>query len=537
MSRSTKRSWRPFVAAVASVTAAVALAAGPIAAAGATDGVSFAPVGSLSEPSGKGSFRFGVATSATQIEDRNTNTDWWLWTQPVPEGLGRSTPVGDAVGGYTRAVQDVGLVKRTKVDSYRFGIEWARIEPRRDVIDWKAVRHYDRQLNALRAKGIRPMVTINHFSVPTWVDDPRDVTCANGPTDTNLCGLDHPTGGRLVVDEMAEHAGFLARHYGARVNDWVTVNEPMVYMLFAHGFGVGPPGKASLNAERFDSDFVPAVRNLLNAHVAMYKAIKAARPSASVGLANSVKEYVPVRAGKISRDPADIAAVERFRWFFERTIIDSLEKGTFSAKLDGTPTEQHPEWRGTLDWLGLQLYDRTGVTAETSAAGAQPVPVIGVSTCAGPPCMQSLDPSYWNPQMGYEQDPEALYPVVKRYANEYPGLPIVVSESGIATDSAERRSAFVVRGLVQVARLRDEGIDVRGYYYWSLLDNFEWLAGYGPHFGLYRVDRSTMERTATSTVSVLANIAHRRGIFPTLMRQYGQVGPLPPEPAATSPSR
>lgn len=531
------RTPRPLLVAVALITAAVAVVS--LSAASATDPaptarpaapVAFAPVGSLSEPSGEGSFRFGVATSATQIEDKNTSTDWWLWTQPAPEGLDRSAPVGDAVGGYTRALQDVDLVKNTGVDSYRFGIEWARIEPQRDVIDWDAVRHYDQQLDALVAQGIQPLVTINHFSVPTWVDDPRDAACANGPSDTNLCGLDHPTGGALVVDEMAEYAGFLAERYGDRVQDWVTINEPMVYMLFAHGFGAGPPGKASLNPERFDSAFVPAVRNLLNAHAAMYKAVKTVRPSASVGLANSVKEYVPVRGGAVSTDPADVAAVERFRWFFERTVVDSLQTGTFSAKLDGTPTEQHPEWRGTLDWLGLQLYDRTGVTAETGAAGTQAVPVVGVSTCAGPPCMESLDPSYWNPQMGYEQDPEALYPVVKRYSQEYPDLPIVVSESGIATDSAERRTAFVVRGLAQVDRLRDEGVDVRGYYYWSLLDNFEWLGGYGPHFGLYQVDRSTMQRTATSTVDVLADVASTRRVSPPLMREYGQVGPLPPEP-------
>ena len=500
---------------------------------GASEGaVGFGSYGSLSQPSGKGSFRFGVATSATQIEDQNPHTDWYAWTQPEPEGLGNATPVGDAVGGYTRAIDDVDLVDRLGVDSYRFGVEWARIEPRRGEINQAALRHYGRQLDELRSRGIRPMITVNHFALPTWVDNPRDAGCVNGPSDTNLCGLDHPQGGAMVVQEMADFARLLARRYGDRVQDWVTINEPMVYMLFAHGFGVGPAGKSSLNPEKFDSAFVPALRNLLNAHAAMYKAIKSVRPRASVGLANSVKAYVPVRDGAPSDDPADEAAVERFRWFFERTIVDSLVTGRFSPRLDGARTEPHPEWKGTLDWLGLQLYDRTGVTSQVGAEGTQAVPMTGVATCAGPPCMPLLDPSYWNPHMQYEQDPDALYGVVKRYSQEYPGLPLVVSESGMATESADRRSAFIVRGLRQVAKLRDEGVDVRGYYYWSLLDNFEWLLGYGPHFGLYSVDRSTMDRTATDTVRVYGDVTARRGLSPQVLEQYGRSGPLPPEPAA-----
>ncbi len=497
-----------------------------------TDPVQFGLYGSLSAPSGRGSFRFGVATSATQIEDQNPHTDWYAWTQPAPEGLGRGVPVDDAVGGYSRALEDVNLVKRTNVDSYRFGVEWARIEPRRGEIDYTALRHYSQQIDALRARGIRPMITISHYSLPTWVDDPRDPDCINGPSDTNLCGFDNPEGGPIAVQEMADFARLLACAYGDRVDDWVTLNEPMVYMLFAHGFGVGPAGKSSLNVEKFDTHYVSALRNLLNAHVAMYKAIKSERPSASVGLAVSVKKYVPVRDGAVSTEAADQTAAEHFRWFFERTFVDSLVTGRFSPRLDGARTEPHPEWRNSIDWLGLQLYDRTGVTAQVGAQGTLPVPMTDVATCAGPPCMEPIDPSYWNPQMQYEQDPEGIYEVAMRYSQEYPNLPLVVSESGIATESADRRSAFIVRTLRQVAKLRSEGIDIRGYYYWSLLDNFEWLQGYGPHFGLYSVDRSTMTRTATDTVRVYGDVAAHRGLSSDVLQQYGASGPLPPEPAA-----
>jgi beta-glucosidase len=128
--------------------------------------ISFGRFGPLSGDAGRGSFRFGVATAATQIEDLNTATDWYVWTRPKPDGLGHATFVGDATRGYTKAIEDVGLVAALGVDSYRFSIEWARIEPARGTIDEAAIAHYRDELIALRAMGIHPVVTLHHFSNP-----------------------------------------------------------------------------------------------------------------------------------------------------------------------------------------------------------------------------------------------------------------------------------------------------------------------------------------------------------------------------------
>ncbi|MFD4242857.1 glycoside hydrolase family 1 protein [Streptomyces sp. NPDC058525] len=489
----------------------------------------FAQPGSLSSPFGKGSFRFGVSSSATQIEDQNTNTDWYKWTQPVAEGgMGKSPAVGEGVDGYTLAIEDIDLIAALNVDSYRFGIEWARIEPRRGQIDEQAIAHYNKVINALVARGIRPVVTIHHFANPVWVDNPEDVTCANGPSDTNLCGLDHPQGGPLVVKAMADHSRLLAQRFGDRVRDWVTLNEPGVYMMFSHAFGAGPPGKANLPTN-FDTKFAPAVRTYIDAHAAMYKAIKKVDPGASVGLTASVKQYEAVRDGKISTEPRDIAARDRFRRFFELNFLDSLRYGTFDANYDGTPDEQHPEWKNTLDWLGIQLYDRTGVTDPTTP-GPTTLPVINVDVCGAPPCFPLKDPTYFIPDMGYESDPQGLYPVLKDFSRRYKGLPLLVSESGMATASGKRRAEFIVRALEQIQRARAEGVDVRGYYHWSLMDNFEWLGGYKPRFGLYAVDRTTMQRTPTEAVGVYAQIAGSRKLSPAVRAQYGGSGPLTPEP-------
>ncbi|MGW0607645.1 glycoside hydrolase family 1 protein [Streptomyces sp. NPDC002640] len=500
---------------------------------------SFPRSGSLGHPSGKGSFRFGVASSATQIEDRNTNTDWYKWTAPAPEGMGRSAFVGEGVHGYSKAIEDIDLLEDLNVDSYRFNIEWARVEPRRGQYDEKALAHYGRQIDALIARGIQPVLVLHHFSNPVWVDNPEDPTCANGPSDTNLCGLDHPEGGPLVVEAMATYTEMIAKRFGDRVREWATLNEPMVYMLFSHAFGAGPPGKANLPTN-YSTKFVPAIRTYIDAHAAMYRAIKKHRPSASVGLTLSVKQYVPVRDGKVSDEPRDIAAAERFRRFFELNFIDSLWKGSFDADLDGTPDESHPEWKNTVDWLGVQLYDRTGVSDPGATPGPGTLPVVNIDNCGAPPCLPLLDESYFIPAMGYESNPAALYPVLSDFGARYPGLPLLVSESGIATNAPKRRAEFIVRALEQISRARADGVDVRGYYHWSLMDNFEWLHGYNANFGLYGVDRSTMERIPNEAVSVYSEIAESRRLSPAVRAEYGGTGPLTPEPggdgSTTAPS-
>lgn len=496
----------------------------------------FPGIGSSSAPSGQGAFRFGVSSSATQIEDANPNTDWYRWTDP--EGLAKSPFVDDAAGGYSHALADVELIDRLGVDSYRFGIEWARIEPRRDRIDEAAVEHYSRFIDALLDRGIRPMVTIHHFASPIWVDDPADAGCANGPSDANLCGLDHPSGGALVVAEMAEHAKLLADRFGDRVDEWITVNEPMGYMTFSHAFGVGPAGKANLNPEGLPR-FAAALRNYLNGHAAMYRALKRNdrhdadrdRVAASVGVTTGAQDYVPVRDGKVSSDPRDVAAVERFRDYFDFKFTDALWRGRFDSDLDGTWDEAHPEWRGTIDWLGPQLYARQGIYDPAQTPDAPAYPIIDVGFCPAAPCLPPEDPTYWVPTMNYYGSPQGLRHVLGDTARRYPGLPLIVTENGIASESGTRRAEYLVRALEQIALARTDGVDVRGYYHWAVMDNFEWLAGYAPRFGLYAVDRTTMKRTPTEAAHVYAAISHRRTVAPPLRARYGGSGPMSPEPA------
>jgi beta-glucosidase/6-phospho-beta-glucosidase/beta-galactosidase len=498
----------------------------------------FGKFGGSSAPSGKGSFRFGASSAATQIEDQNVSTDWYLWTEPKPMGLGNGTFVGNASDGYTLDLQDIDLLVAMHLDSYRFSIEWARVEPQKGMIDEDALAHYDALITALVQKGIRPMITLHHFSNPVWVDDPSDPTCKNGPSDQNLCGLDDPTGGPMVVQAMADHAALLAARFGDRVDDWATLNEPVNYLLAAYGAGKYPPGKFDI--ANITTQFMPAVRNYIAAHAAMYDAIKANDTvdadgdgvAASVGFTKEAAEWVAAHAGMPSTAADDVAARERVLWIYQYLFAEAIEQGGFDPGLTGTLTEPHPEWKGKLDWMGVQYYTRAGVTATPPL-----IPVANLTPCfsgfgAGTACVPPLDPTYVVPVMGYETDPQGLGPILEDFGSRWPGLPLIVTESGIATETGARRAEIEVRALEQIAKAQEAGVDVRGYYHWSIFDNFEWAYGFVPHFGLYTVDYTTYARTPTLGATVLGQIAASRLITGAQRTQYGGSGPLTPETTA-----
>jgi beta-glucosidase/6-phospho-beta-glucosidase/beta-galactosidase len=498
--------------------------------------ITFAAPGSLATEAGKGSFRFGAASAATQIEEANPNTDWYWFTLPIAEGgLGQAFPIGDAAMGYSKAIADIELLKAMHLDSYRFSIEWARVEPERGHYDEDALAHYDAFIDALVAAGIKPIITVHHFAMPVWVYDPRDVGCVNGSAPANLCGLGDPVGGPAIVQAMADFAALLGARYGDRVDEWATQNEPIGYLLSSYGVGQWPPGKSSLFTLLVD--FVPVVRTYLEAHVAMYHALKDADlvdadgdgQAASVGITMSVADWEPAAGNLPSEAPADVAARDRWAWLFQYMYPSALAEGGFDSDLDGTLDEAHPEWAGTLDWIGLQYYFRAGVSSERAV-----FPVIDAALCFGDydlgSCLEPHDPSLCVPTMGYEFWPEGMYLVLKEYARRWPTLPLVVSESGIATQVGERRAEAVVRALEQIDRARAEGVDVRGYYHWSLIDNFEWAEGYAPRFGLYTVDYTSFARTPTAGATVLGDIVSARTLTPAQRARYGGLGAMTPEP-------
>lgn len=498
--------------------------------------------GPLIGDAGRGSFAFGAATAATQIEDNNIHTDWHQWSLRTEDGgVGQGKEfVGDAVGSFSDPELDLALIEELGLDDYRFSVEWGRIEPQRGVYDEEALAHYDRFIDRLVEMGVRPSITIHHFSNPVWVTAPGEDCPEDGPTDENLCGWDSPHGTDLIVESIANFAALVAERYGDRVDNWVTFNEPINYIVAAYGAGYFPPGRSHLMGAIGGNAQTPAFQRLVDvfrsflvAHVAVYDAIKANDTidadddgvASAVGVTLNSVDWKGASGKKWSDHPDDLAAAERMHYLYHFFLVDALVNGTFDTDLDGKGDEQFPDWVGKIDWIGLQYYFRGGVTARPAL-----IPALNLMFCFPPfdfgSCVKE-DPTKWVPTMSYEWHEEGIYNVLMRLKKRYANLPIVVTESGLAAINGKRRAEHIVRTLEQIQRARKAGADIRGYYHWSLTDNFEWHLGYGPHFGLYVVDREdNMRRSATEGATVYRDLIENRTITIEQRETYGGTGPM-----------
>lgn len=469
-------------------------------------------------------FRWGAAGAAHQIEGGNTNNNWYQF-ETLPAFAGFTTePSGDAVRGWELYETDADLVAELNADVYRLSIEWSRVEPSRDTWDEAAWAHYADVLDALAARGVEPMITLHHFTEPIWAYDLTDVDCAAGPSDTNLCGWSNPD----MVAEFVEFAAEAAARFGDRVDAWTTFNEPMTYFIVGYVGGTFPPAKSALTVSDIQTQAFPVLKGMLDGHAGAYAAIKAADGvdldgdglAAEVGFTNAMSWIEPLDPA----DPEDVAAADRIQGLYGYSFPDAVVDGLLDADLDGVPEEAHPEWAGTVDRLGYQYYYRFFVKG---APGFPPLDAI--------PCdpillgALGLDPSVVGcpepdpadvTQMGYEHYPPGLGLLGGALAARYPGLPLRVTENGIATTSGQRRAESIVRHVKAVHEAIDAGAPIDGYVHWSLTDNFEWAEGFRPLFGLYTVDRTSFARTPTTGAVVLADLAEHNGIRRSVLEAY-----------------
>ena len=395
-------------------------------------------------------FRWGTATAAHQVEGDNLNNDWWEFEQQ-PNRIANGDRSGAAIDHYHRFREDFQLLRQLNNNAHRLSIEWSRIEPRQGQFDRSEIAHYREVLLALRDSGLGPMVTLHHFTSPTWFTH-RGGWSAGGAPSAFLPFV------RRVVDELGE-----------LVSEWCTINEPNIYATQGWIFGNWPPGRRNDVAGLWR-----VLGNLRTAHEAAYRLIKDRRPDVPVGLAHNKFWLVPARPG----NPFDRMAVQT-----GRRMLDYWPAGR--GRLTRVVA-------ASSDFIGLNHYSGRLVRFDPRRPG-------------------DLFATQYNPP-GYPVSDfgDAIKPDWLTEALLELGVydkPIHVTESGIAAEDDSARVRFINAILGSVHDAIRGGIDVRGFYHWTSVDNFEWAHGYRMKFGLIGVDRQTMERHPKPSAAVFAEVA------------------------------
>ena len=403
-------------------------------------------------------FLWGVATAAHQVEGNNTNNQWFAWENSVDENgkprVEGGQKSGEACDHWNRYPTDIRLMKELGVKAYRFSIEWSRIEPQPGVFDPAAISHYQDVCDSLIKHHIKPVVTLHHFTNPIWFEE---------------------MGAFEKRENVKYFTAFVEKIFPAlkdRVDLWCTINEPAVYTVDGYFTTLSPPGKS-------DPALAAVVlRNLLEAHVQAYHKIKSmpGGENVQVGIVKNMTQFDPYNKWSIG----DWFVASTVYKIFNTSILDFLKTGNykFNMPFEVKMEEQNPDAINTLDFIGLNYYSHYYYKFSFDQE-------------------KLFDPHYKKDDLMTDMDyafyPEGLYRAVQTLSLF--GVPIFVTENGIADARDDRRALFIQRYIYALSQAIKDGDDVKGYFYWSLLDNFEWSFGFDKEFGLYSVNPDTQART------------------------------------------
>ena len=412
-------------------------------------------------------FVWGAATSAYQVEgasqdDGKGESIWDRFTH-TPGAIADATTGDVACEQYHRYPEDVALMRELGLGAYRFSLSWPRVVPAPDGrIERRGLDHYDRLVDDLLANGITPYPTLFHWDLPQWAQD------AGGWAD------------RSIIGPFADYADAVVRALGDRVATWMVLNEPQIFVSMGHATGEHAPGLR-------DPALALKASHVVNlAHAEAIRVVRAAAPKASVGSAFNMESAYPA-----TDDPRDIAAAERHHARINSWYLDPLFRGRYpEAYLDqGAALAQMDIRSGDmesiasrLDFIGLNIYSRAILAHDPADT------VSGTRRLAGPGRRTAI---------GWEVWPASMHRVLRRVDQDYDHPVMYITENGCAESTGPTadggvhdldRVDYLAGQVGQVARAIDAGCDVRGYFAWSLLDNFEWAEGYSQRFGIVWVD-------------------------------------------------
>jgi len=419
-------------------------------------------------------FLWGSATASHQVEGNNTNNNWWKWEQ---EGHteGTSGLACDWWGGRWR--EDFDRAAEAGQNAHRFSVEWSRIQPTPDKWDEDALEKYRAMLRGLRERGMTAMVTLHHFTDPLWLEE-------KGGWETEAVVPLFERFVRKTVEALKEY-----------VTLWCTINEPNVYALSGYANGAFPPAVNDIKRA------VKVEANMVRAHAAAYRAIHEIQPEARVGYA---LHYRPMVA-KNKWSPLDTLMrnirYEGINMAFPSAISTGILKspvGSYSV----------PEAKGTQDYLGLNYYSQDTISFDIRNSKE-------LFTHSGFP-----DDADFSDTKFLANIPEGFYDSIKWAVQTYPNTPIIVTENGVECTDDHIRPRYLAQHIHQMWRAVNFNWPVKGYFHWSLVDNYEWERGWTQRFGLWGLDVETQKRTKRPSADLYAAICRENGLSSEMVAKY-----------------
>lgn len=381
-------------------------------------------------------FQFGVATAAHQIEGNNTNNQWFEWENSM-----KLEPSGAACGAYSNYKRDIKLMVELGVKFSRFSIEWSRIEPKQGVYDKTEIAHYHDVIDEHIKNGITVMITLHHFTNPIWFE--------------KLGAFEYSAN----IAHFVKFSEVIFSEYSNKVKLWCTINEPEVYHYFGYIDGTFPPGKKSFSAAK------NVLMNMLESHVQIYQKIKTlpnGRES-KIGIVKDIFQgdpYTPM-------NPLHWIVTFIYNHMMNENILNFFETGKF--RYYPFVNTHYNRWAPkSMDFIGLNYYSHLHFKPSIKD-------VFAMQTRPEDASMKT--------EMGYTLYAEGLYRALKRLSHF--GVPIIITENGVPDSTDRMRETWLKRYLYAIHQAMVEGVNVKGYYYWTLMDNFEWTHGTKQKFGLY----------------------------------------------------
>ena len=427
-------------------------------------------------------FLWGTASSSHQCEGGNVNNQWYRWEQQGHILTGEASGIAD--NWWENAEKDFNLAEQMENNALRLSLEWSRIEPTEGRWDSAALDRYREMLTNLRRRHLKPIVTLHHFTEPLWFAD------RGGFAD------------EANIRFFVRYATYAVQTLKDLCDFWVTINEPNVYAAQGYVIGSSPPG---------ERDIIRASQvlcNLVQAHVQAFYAIRRLQPEGQIGYCLHYRLFDP--ANRLS--PLDSSAAGLQDTFFNWAVLKAMETGKFTFPLNMllAPVVRAEAAR---DYHGVNYYTREMVRFDP----ALPAELFGRRFVR--PGAICNDPGLDN-NFG-EIYPMGIYRILKTvYRRTRGNKPLYITENGFSDAADNRRPRAILEHLAMVHRAIREGIPVRGYLHWSLVDNFEWNNGWGVRFGLVEVDQQTQRRIPRPSASMYGEICRANAITESLVDRY-----------------